>query len=56
LSSADEQAPLFSQLLEMPCLPAGLYAPMLKKRLSSWNEVSRSGIARARLTDAGLRL
>src|SRR5204863_9742304 len=29
---------------------------MLKKRLSSWNELSRSGIARARFTDAGLRL
>src|SRR6201989_1999085 len=29
---------------------------MLKKRLSSWNELPRSGIARARLTDAGLRL
>src|SRR3954447_3610467 len=29
---------------------------MLKKRLSSWNEPVRSGIARARLTDAGLRL
>src|SRR5436305_12159812 len=29
---------------------------MLKKRLSSWNQLSRSGIARARFTDAGLRL
>src|SRR5919201_5337479 len=29
---------------------------MLKKRLSSWKELSRSGIARARFTDAGLRL
>ena len=26
---------------------------MLKKRLSSWNELFRSGIARARFTEAG---
>src|SRR5436190_14339897 len=29
---------------------------MLKKRLSSWNELFRSGIARARFTEAGFRL
>src|SRR5919204_3150812 len=29
---------------------------MLKKRLSSWKAPLRSGIARARFTDAGLRL
>src|SRR5689334_23247998 len=29
---------------------------MLKKRLSSWKEPVRSGIARARFTDAGFRL